>query len=368
MADNVPADPAAPNDAAIANAAPARLADERLAPSTRDAYRRALRPFDEWLGRRPPSDGALADYLGVLFECGRAPASADTLVSAVLDRARREGASSVAGEKTVRALAAFRREGAGRGPGQVVGIVWRQANRMATKARKGTNRAAGMRDALLIRLMSDCLLRVGEAEALDVADLTFAGRDLRVAVRRSKTDQNGVGVALYAGPPTADAARRWLEASGAEDGPLFRPVNKAGRVATTKLTVRSIRDVVKRWAAGIEGRVSGHSLRVGSAQSLREAGATTPEILAAGRWKRVETMAHYTREQDAAAGAVARLRYGAGSLAGDRTAHLHSESKQFMRAGRKVRKELKRMRRESKRMRQAAKKVEKLLALAKKAA
>lgn len=79
-----------------------------------------------------------------------------------------------------------------------------------------------------------------------------------------------------------------------------------------------MREVVKRWAAKaeIEGRVSGHSLRVGTAQSLRDAGATTAELMVAGRWKRVETMAGYIRTQDAASGPVARLRYGAIPLDG----------------------------------------------------
>ena len=37
--------------------------------------------------------------------------------------------------------------------------------------------------------------------------------------------------------------------------------------------------------AGIEGRVSGHSLRVGGAQSLAAAGASIVEMQTAGRWQ-----------------------------------------------------------------------------------
>ena len=109
---------------------------------------------------------------------------------------------------------------------------------------------------------------------------------------------------LYAGAETARLARRWLKVAEVSDGPLFRPVNKAERVADTRLTVRSVRNVVKRCAADaeIEGRISGHSLRVG---------ATMAELMAAGRWTQVETVARYTREQDAASGPVGCLRYGA---------------------------------------------------------
>ena len=89
---------------------------------------------------------------------------------------------------------------------------------------------------------------------------------LEVVVRSSKTDQEGRGVALYAGPETARLARRWLKKTRIADGPLFRPVNKGGWVAGTRLSDRSMRDIVKRRAAdaGIEGRVSGHSLRIGA--------------------------------------------------------------------------------------------------------
>ena len=250
----------------------------------------------------------MAGYLGALFDRGLAAASAGTAVAALKDRARREGGPCPVGERTRQALCGFRRAAAGRGAGQVDGIRWEEADRMAELAEsRGTG---GLRDALLVRIMSDCLLRGAEASALDVSDIRFVDGWLSVEVRRSKTDQEGRGAVLYAGPETARLARRWLKAAGAAAGPLFRPVNKAGRVAQTRLSVRSVRSIVKRCAAdaGIGGSVSGHSLRAGSAQSLRDAGATMAELMAAGRWTRAETVARYTREQDAATGVVARLR------------------------------------------------------------
>ena len=63
-------------------------------------------------------------------------------------------------------------------------------------------------------------------------------------------------------------------------------------------------------AAGITGRVSGHSLRVGSAQSLASAGASVVEMQQAGRWQSPSMPGMYARGQLASRGAVARLRYG----------------------------------------------------------
>ena len=63
--------------------------------------------------------------------------------------------------------------------------------------------------------------------------------------------------------------------------------------------------------AGIAGRVSGHSLRIGSAQTLAEEGASLVELQTAGRWWSPSMPGRYVHGQEASRGAVARLRGGA---------------------------------------------------------
>lgn len=72
--------------------------------------------------------------------------------------------------------------------------------------------------------------------------------------------------------------------AASDDGPMFRRTRRGGRVQDAQLTVQSIRQIVKMRAraAGIKGRISGRSLRVGSAQSLTTAGAELPEQMNAG--------------------------------------------------------------------------------------
>ena len=103
-----------------------------------------------------------------------------------------------------------------------------------------------------------------------------------------------------------------MDAAGIADGPLFQCLDKAGK-PRGRLSTQSIRAIIQRRAqdAGIEGRVSGHSLRVGSAQSLATAGASVVELQTAGRWQSPSMPGRYARGQLAARGAVARLRYGA---------------------------------------------------------
>ncbi len=133
--------------------------------------------------------------------------------------------------------------------------------------------------------------------------------------RKSKTDQDGEGAALFVGPSTVAAVKRWLDAAGIvePDALIFQRMDKGGTVRGP-LSTRSVRTIVKRWAAaaGLDPEdVSSHSLRVGSAQSLASRGAGLVDMQQAGRWASPSMPAHYARAQLAKRGAVARLRYGA---------------------------------------------------------
>ena len=300
--------------AQLAAAASARrLADASVSANTRRAYLGALARLDAWLDGRALDDASLAAYLAVLHDAGRAPASASTAVAAARFRARLAGLDDPAGEATARVLAGFRRSAAERGRGQVAGVRWEQADDAAAVAANGGQRLAGLRDAAVIAVMSDAMLRVSECAALDVADLASEPDGTgRATVRRSKTDQDGQGTVLFLGAPTVARVRAWLDAAGIEEGPLFRPVRRGDRVQAGRLTDRAIRRIIAARAAdaGIDGRVSGHSLRVGSAQSLASAGASLVDLQTSGRWRDPKMPAHYAAGQLAGRGAVARLRYG----------------------------------------------------------
>ena len=141
---------------------------------------------------------------------------------------------------------------------------------------------AGLRDAALFAVMSDALLRRSEAAALTVSDIERAeDGSSRVLITRSKTDQTGEGRSLYLGASTMRRMAAWLSAIGIQDGPLFRRVAKgpAGKGGTEALNARSMGRILRARteAAGLEGRFTSHSPRVGSAQSLVRHGATMAE-------------------------------------------------------------------------------------------
>ena len=188
----------------------------------------------------------------------------------------------IVGEVTTRTLAGIRREGKDRGRGQVEGLTWADVERVCAFAEMDKS-IAGLRDSALIRLMSDCLLRVSEAVAVDVEDL----KDKTLIVRSSKTDQEGVGETLYVTSDTRRVINRYIAKAGIEGGALFRSVKRGDHVQVRRLTARSARRQITYWAelAGVEGFISGHSLRVGSAVSLAQAGASVVDMQVAGRWK-----------------------------------------------------------------------------------
>ena len=305
----VPVTTAAPNLAVQKTAR--ELAGASISDNTRRAYAGALRRLDRWLAGRRLHDAALAEYLAGLYEAGRSPAVAGMAAAAVRFQMKLAGKPSPVGQATERVLRGFRRKGAERGRGQVAGVRWEQADAAAAVAANDGRSVKGLRDAAIVAVMSDAMLRVSEAAALHVADLEAEGGNT-LTVRRSKTDQEGEGVAQYIGGPTVVRVRAWMDAAGIADGPLFQRLDKAGK-PRGRLSTQSIRAIIQRRAqdAGIEGRVSGHSLRVGSAQSLATAGASVVELQTAGRWQSPSMPGRYARGQLAARGAVAKLRYGA---------------------------------------------------------
>jgi len=164
----------------------------------------------------------------------------------------------------------------------------------------------------MILVSSDGLLRVSEVSELTVGDFDAGDGDGgTVTIRHSKTDQSGAGKVVFIRKRTVTAVQRWLSLWKTPcEGPLFRPVDKWGCVGKRAMSPRSVRAVIKSRAeaAGVDGRVSGHSMRVGAAQSLVRAGAGLAELMQAGRWSSPSTAALYTAKEAASHGAVARLR------------------------------------------------------------
>ena len=284
------------------------LIQSSIADSTLKRYQRLSTQIEAWLNGSMLTDALLADYITELHTEGKSPATIAQVVAAAKWQAKNYGIEIV-GEITSKTLAGIRREGKERGAGQVDGVEREDMLRIVTFA-ESDNTLAGLRDAALIRLMSDCLLRISEAVAINVSDL----QKTTLRIKSSKTDQEGRGEVLFVGSPTLKLINRYCTRADIEGGALFRRVRRGDHIQPTRLTVDSARVIIKARAkaAGVEGFISGHSLRVGSAVSLAQAGASVIDMQNAGRWKSPTMPAHYAKAEIAERGAVARFFYGKG--------------------------------------------------------
>ena len=297
-------------------------ARDALAPNTRRSYEKGLALCGAWLTEKGISEDQLTDELLSVFmltESKRHPRTRTGQVKtgevvkpgsvAVMFAAVKWYFAKVRQEKrawtvSTERLKAIRRQSEHR-ERQVDGLTWSDVERVCAFAEMDKS-IAGLRDSALIRLMSDCLLRVSEAVGVDVEDL----KDKTLIVRSSKTDQEGVGETLYVTSDTRRIINRYRAKAGIEGGALFRRVVRGDHVQPTRLSISGARDAIKMWAniAGVEGFISGHSLRVGSAVSLAQAGASVVDMQVAGRWKSSTMPAHYAKAELAERGAIARFK------------------------------------------------------------
>lgn len=129
------------------------------------------------------------------------------------------------------------------------------------------NALRGQRDRALLALGFAGAMRRSELVALTVADLEEVGEGLRVHVRRSKTDQEGVGQIV--------------------------PVLNGSRF--------KVAEIVKAYAklAGLDSaRFAGHSLRAEFLTSAAVAGASVFKMMEVSWHRSLETVCGYVRDAE----------------------------------------------------------------------
>jgi site-specific recombinase XerD len=163
----------------------------------------------------------------------------------------------------------------------------------------------GLRDRALILLGFAGAFRRSEIVGLNVDDCAFGKDGFTVTLRRSKTDQTGLGRKIgipYGSNPETCPVRNlqsWIEQAGISEGPLFRSVNRHGNVQARGLSgidvARIVKKLVKR--AGLDAaKYAGHSLRAGHATAATIAGASERSIQNQTGHKSVQMLRRYIRD------------------------------------------------------------------------
>ena len=163
----------------------------------------------------------------------------------------------------------------------------------------------GLRDRALILLGFAGAFRRSEVVGLDVEDCSFGKDGLTVMLRRSKTDQDGqgrkIGIPYGSNPETCPVRvlQMWLEVAGMVSGPVFRAINRHGRMQPGRLSPADVARIVKKLAlrAGLDAaKYAGHSLRAGHATAAAVAGASERSIMNQTGHRSVQMVRRYIRD------------------------------------------------------------------------
>ena len=283
------------------DAVAAELVAEGIAEETRRGYAGDLARYAGWCAERgldaiPASAQRLANYVAYLGTSGKAPATADRALAAILSAHRLAGAprpDTKGARSAIRALRQ-RRADAGVGTDKATAASVADLRRMVATTDPGS--LLGARDRAVILLGFAGMLRRTEVAALLVGDVATSPEGLTVSVRRSKTDRDAVGavVAIPFGTHELTCPVRALSAwraiagigEGARAQPLFHRVDRHGRLLGA-MSGQAVAIVIARAAeaAGLDGCYRGHSLRRGGATAARRAGHDLVSIGRHGRWK-----------------------------------------------------------------------------------
>lgn len=280
------------------------------AKNTRRAYRVAWKSFASKYGDKLPADPLdVALYLSA-FGLTACPSTLGVHASAIAWIHKEAGLTSPVNHIGVQKALQGHARRVQHVPQQATGIdqhAFEQISEAAGKRRvtrygkmetEDHAQSRGLMDVCIIGLMRDALLRRSECRALVWSDLTIESDGSgRLLIRRSKTDQTGTGSIRYVSDGIVEclmALKTVTEKSssdpmiGLSDSQINRRIASAAQ------------------HAGLEGRYSGHSPRIGMAIDLARDGVSMPALMEAGRWKSQQMPAHYVRAVEAGAGAVAR--------------------------------------------------------------
>jgi integrase len=164
-----------------------------------------------------------------------------------------------------------------------------------------TSNLQGLRDKALILTAYDSLCRRSEITSLRLKDIQYDENDspIKIKIRKSKTDQEGIGRLINLDSLTQKAIKTWINQAKIENGFLFRGVKNNGEVLES-LGPGQINRIYKRLATAANltkeqiSNISGHSIRIGAAQDLVNAGVSLPTLMLRGRWTKPDTALRYT--------------------------------------------------------------------------
>jgi integrase len=272
--------------------------------ATKRSYAADLRHFKNHDGTIPASPAMVAEYLATFAGTSAVATLQHRLIAIHRAHIDQELSSPVMDQLVKRTMQGIRRT-FGTVQRQVKALVKDDLLEMMVLVDKQKPLKAARDKALLLIGFAGAFRR-SELVGLRCADVTQFDNGIELLLRRSKTDQEGVGRTVFIPYAKGNrcpvkALKHWLELAGITEGFLFRPVNRHDKVAANKaLTPQSVALVVKSSVRRMKGEeaakaVAGHSLRAGYCTEAATVGLSPFMIREQTGHKSDVTLARYIR-------------------------------------------------------------------------
>jgi site-specific recombinase XerC len=247
------------------------VVDSVTSPHTKRAYGRALDELFNWYQREQPGPlckAVVQRYKAAVLEGrGLAASSVNAHLAALRKLATEAADNGLLDAEVARAIGrvkGVKAQGARLGNW----LSHEQAQALLDMPDRSTLR--GLRDAALLAVLLGAGLRRAEAASLHVSHLQQReGRWVIVDLLGKGGKVRSVPIAAW----VKASIDRWLNTAGIQEGYVFRPVNKASRVASERMTDAGVYAVLKTYA-----ELAPHDLRRSFAQMARKADCSIEQI------------------------------------------------------------------------------------------
>ncbi len=291
----------------------AAFAEASAAENTRRAYAADWRAFQAWceaegLQALPAAPETLTAYLAA--HAGRLRTSTLGRRLAGIRHAHLEADLAAPDSAELRKVWLGIRKSRGRPPTKKKALVL-DLVRQVVASLPATPTGDRQRAMLLIGFAA--ALRRSELAALELDGpergpvwLEHVAEGLVIRLDRSKGDQVGEGQQVVIPYGSSDlcpiaALERWLATARIRQGPVFRPIDRHGRIGAVALSPASVAREVKLCCAraGLNPRAfAGHSLRSGLITEAAARGVDLDTIMRTSRHAKVETVRGYIQDAE----------------------------------------------------------------------
>ena len=272
--------------------------------NTKRTYSSALRQFEKWGGRLPTDRDTIVQYL---LDKARQlnPRSLELHMTAISQWHKTQGMVDPVQDMLVRQTIHGIRRTHGTPPKKAKALRLEHIATMLDYLGSLPHGPKKIRDRALLLTGFFGAFRRSEIAAIQMDHLIWEPEGLIILLPKSKTDQDGAGIARaipYGSSHccAASSIKSWIDEARIETGPLFRPINRWGQIKAKEITPAAINALLKTIgvACGFDfaPELSSHSFRRGLSTSAARENIDFALIKKQGGWKSDATVWGYIDE------------------------------------------------------------------------